>query len=174
MNPRLSTWTNQRPALTRFCALLRYGTNSAACASGTNWPRRQFLGRRTIFVTTQYVNEADGCDTVAIVAKGEWVALGTGECVARALGGEAIDIIADQMTREHKTLLEAFPWVRSTESRGFDHLRVVVDDAQTRLPLIVQTLYDSQLDLDSVDIVDLKFDDVFVRLIEQHEKAKQG
>lgn len=134
----------------------------------------QALGRRTLFVTTQYVNEADVCDTVAIVAKGELVALGApAELRARALGGEAIDISADQMTREHKALLEAFPWVRSTESHGFDHLRVVVDDAQTRLPLIVQALYERQLDLDSVDIVDLKFDDVFVRLIEQHEKEKQ-
>lgn len=138
-------------------------------------PGGKSLGRRTIFVTTQYVNEADVCDTVAIVAKGEMVAVGSpADLRARALGGEAIDIIADQMTREHKTILEAFPWVRSTESHGFDHLRIVVDDAQTRLPLIVQTLYEQKLDLDSVDIVDLKFDDVFVRLIEQHEGKKQG
>ena len=138
-------------------------------------PQGELLGRRTLFVTTQYVNEADSCDKVAIVAKGELVALGTPqELRAQALGGEAIEITADRMTRQHMTILQDIPGVKGIERLKFDQLRIAVDDAQTRLPLIVQTLYEQGLDLDSVDIVELKFDEVFVRLIEQHEKEKQG
>lgn len=138
-------------------------------------PQGESLGRRTLFVTTQYVNEADSCDKVAIVAKGELVALGTPqELRAQALGGEAIEITADRMTRQHMTILQDLPGVKGIERLKFDQLRIAVDDAQTRLPLIVQTLYEQGLDLDSVDIVELKFDEVFVRLIEQHEKEKQG
>ena len=138
-------------------------------------PQGESLGRRTLFVTTQYVSEADSCDKVAIVAKGELVALGTPqELRAQALGGEAIEITADQMTRQHMTILQDLPGVKGIERLKFDQLRIAVDDAQTRLPLIVQTLYEQGLDLDSVDIVELKFDEVFVRLIEQHEKEKQG
>ena len=138
-------------------------------------PQGESLGRRTLFVTTQYVNEADSCDKVAIVAKGELVALGTPqELRAQALGGEAIEITADRMTRQHMTILQDIPGVKGIERLKFDQLRIAVDDAQTRLPLIVQTLYEQGLDLDSVDIVELKFDEVFVRLIEQHEKEKQG
>ncbi len=131
-------------------------------------------GRRTLFVTTQYVNEADSCDKVAIVARGELVAMGTPAALrAQALGGEAIDITADQMTRQHKALLEALPWVHHTESHSFDHLRIVVDDARSRVPAIVQLLHEHRLDLDTVDIVDLKFDEVFVRLVAQHEQQGQ-
>ncbi|MFZ2424175.1 MAG: ABC transporter ATP-binding protein [Anaerolineae bacterium] len=138
-------------------------------------PQGESLGRRTLFVTTQYVNEADSCDKVAIVAKGELVALGTPqELRAQALGGEAIEITADRMTRQHMTILQDIPGVKGIERLKFDQLRIAVDDAQTRLPLIVQTLYEQGLDLDSVDIVELKFDEVFVRLIEQHERGKQG
>ncbi|MBK9231596.1 MAG: ABC transporter ATP-binding protein [Anaerolineae bacterium] len=138
-------------------------------------PQGESLGRRTLFVTTQYVSEADSCDKVAIVAKGELVALGTPqELRAQALGGEAIEITADRMTRQHMTILQDIPGVKGIERLKFDQLRIAVDDAQTRLPLIVQTLYEQGLDLDSVDIVELKFDEVFVRLIEQHEKEKQG
>lgn len=138
-------------------------------------PQGESLGRRTLFVTTQYVSEADSCDKVAIVAKGELVALGTPqELRAQALGGEAIEITADRMTRQHMTILQDLPGVKGIERLKFDQLRIAVDDAQTRLPLIVQTLYEQGLDLDSVDIVELKFDEVFVRLIEQHEKEKQG
>ena len=138
-------------------------------------PQGESLGRRTLFVTTQYVNEADSCDKVAIVAKGELVALGTPqELRAQALGGEAIEITADRMTRQHMTILQDLPGVKGIERLKFDQLRIAVDDAQTRLPLIVQTLYEQGLDLDSVDIVELKFDEVFVRLIEQHERGKQG
>lgn len=138
-------------------------------------PQGESLGRRTLFVTTQYVSEADSCDKVAIVAKGELVALGTPqELRAQALGGEAIEITADRMTRQHMTILQDIPGVKGIERLKFDQLRIAVDDAQTRLPLIVQTLYEQGLDLDSVDIVELKFDEVFVRLIEQHERGKQG
>ena len=138
-------------------------------------PQGESLGRRTLFVTTQYVSEADSCDKVAIVAKGELVALGTPqELRAQALGGEAIEITADRMTRQHMTILQDLPGVKGIERLKFDQLRIAVDDAQTRLPLIVQTLYEQGLDLDSVDIVELKFDEVFVRLIEQHERGKQG
>ena len=138
-------------------------------------PQGESLGRRTLFVTTQYVSEADSCDKVAIVAKGELVALGTPhELRAQALGGEAIEITADRMTRQHVTILQDLPGVKGIERLKFDQLRIAVDDAQTRLPLIVQTLYEQGLDLDSVDIVELKFDEVFVRLIEQHERGKQG
>lgn len=138
-------------------------------------PAGESLGRRTLFVTTQYVNEADSCDKVAIVARGELVAFGTPqELRNQAQGGEAIEITADQMSRRHVTLLQNLPGVHGIESLALDRLRIAVNDAQTRLPLIVQTLYEEKLDLDSVDIVELKFDEVFVRLVEQHEKKKQG
>src|SRR5207245_10996253 len=54
--------------------------------------RLRELGR-TLVVTTQYVGEAEYCDTVAVLARGRLIALSAPEQLRReALGGEVIEI----------------------------------------------------------------------------------
>ena len=48
---------------------------------------------RTLLVTTQYVNEAEACDKVALIAEGRLLALATPDDLRReAVGGDMIEV----------------------------------------------------------------------------------
>ena len=44
----------------------------------------------TLFLTTQYLEEAENCDRIAIIDRGEIIALDTPEGLKRTVGGELI------------------------------------------------------------------------------------
>ena len=59
---------------------------------------------RTLFVTTQYVTEADYCDIVAILSKGRILALGTPESIRQeAMGGEIINLTLEERSALQKS-----------------------------------------------------------------------
>ena len=68
---------------------------------------------KTLFVTTQYVNEAANCDQVGILVEGELLALDTPEHLRqKALGGDIVTLeTAAPLPREFDSELEALPWV---------------------------------------------------------------
>ena len=84
-------------------------------------------------VTTQYVNEAEACDTVALISDGRLIALARPDDLRReAMGGDAVEI--ELGIEFNSASLSALPIVRSVEFRGTNGLRVTVDDASTALP----------------------------------------
>jgi hypothetical protein len=65
--------------------------------------------------------------------------------------------------------LGSTPGVVDVRQDGPRHLRVVVDDAGTALPVVVDQIKSSGTDVDSAREVRLSFDDVFAILVKQHE-----
>src|SRR3989337_3806585 len=49
----------------------------------------------TIFLTTHYMDEAENCDSIAIIDHGEIIALGTPEELKQKVGGDIIYLKAD-------------------------------------------------------------------------------
>ena len=89
---------------------------------------------RTLLVTTQYVNEAEECDTVALIADGRLIALATPDELRRlAIGGDLIDVETDGAVRRRGPPAALPRSTRSTRSTA-THVRVIVDDAATALP----------------------------------------
>ena len=85
---------------------------------------------RTLLVTTQYVNEAEECDTVALIAGRPAHRPGPPDDLRReAMGGDAVEI--ELGNAFDSASLSALPVVRSVEQRGPNGLRVTVDDAST-------------------------------------------
>ncbi len=66
---------------------------------------------KTLFVTTQYVNEAANCDQVGVLVEGELLALDTPEHLRKkALGGDIVTLeTAIPLPREFDSELEALP-----------------------------------------------------------------
>ena len=85
-------------------------------------------------MTTQYVNEAEECDTVALISDGRLIALARPDDLRReAMGGDVVEIETSATT----STAQASRRCRSSgASSGAERngLRVMVDDASTAMP----------------------------------------
>jgi ABC-2 type transport system ATP-binding protein len=127
---------------------------------------------RTLVVTTQYVNEAESCDMVALIAEGSLVALAPPDDLRRqAMGGDIIEIQTSEMF--DATALSALPVVREARQLGPRHLRVAVDDAGLAIPDVVAAIEGQGGEVTSAREERPSFDEVFARLVERHRGGDQ-
>lgn len=128
---------------------------------------------RTLFITTQYVGEAAYCDLVAVMSHGRLLMVGTPEELRRAaFGGEVVDLNTAQRL-DYRTVqyIAGFPFVQGrsvtrTEENG---LRIIVDEASTAMPELVNWARQNNIELVSIEEYLPPFDDVFVELVKQKE-----
>jgi ABC-2 type transport system ATP-binding protein len=130
---------------------------------------------RTLFVTTQYVNEAIYCDMVAVMSAGRIVHMDTPENLRKkALGGEIIKLVVDpphaldtaQIFQRHPAISDVR---RSRSQPGL--LYLYVEDASATLPLIFELMGEHpDIKVQQADKFVPPFDDVFVKLMEQAEE----
>jgi ABC-2 type transport system ATP-binding protein len=121
---------------------------------------------RTLLVTTQYVNEAEACDMVALISGGRLIALAEPEDLRRnAMGGDVVEI---QTTNAFDPApLADLPTVRTIERQGPTNLRVRVDDAATAMPEVVEAITQRGGEVVSVKEARPSFDEVFAILVER-------
>jgi ABC-2 type transport system ATP-binding protein len=120
----------------------------------------------TVLVTTQYVTEAEECDSVALIAEGSLIAMGTPtELRRRALGGEVIELETKETFDAGS--LAANPLVERIQQTGLREFRVVVDDAGAATPEIVEAVEAAGGEVDSVREYRPSFEGVFTRLVER-------
>lgn len=127
---------------------------------------------RTIFVTTQYIGEAELCDRVGLLSNGRLVAVGTPqELRRRAFEGEMIELTLGGdpgHVGEHLTALEEVGHVVEVREENenedpVSRARLVVDDADVALPKVFEVLKGA--DVRSADSLNPSFDEVFFRLV---------
>jgi ABC-2 type transport system ATP-binding protein len=128
----------------------------------------------TMFITTQYVNEASYCDLVAVMNEGKLVVVDTPDGLRkRVYGGEVVDI----RTTEHldyrlEERLDALPFVRGPVTRtGSNSVRIVVEDAGEAVPSLMEWSQGQKIGVESVDEYLPPFDDVFVELVRSSENG---
>ena len=130
---------------------------------------------RTLIVTTQYLNEAEECDTVALIAEGRLVALATPHDLRRHVSGG--DIIEVETTAPFDpTGLADMESVRNVTVVGPKSFRVVVDDAGAATPAVVEEIGRRGGDVGAAREFKLSFDEVFAALVaaEQQDQAEQA
>jgi len=126
---------------------------------------------KTLVITTQYVNEATYCDLVGVMADGKLLFLKTPDnLIKSAFGGDVLDLrtlnpLSEALTRE----LEQLPYIQGKLSYLNDGtLRLIVDEASTALPQVIDWFKSNGLDLPSAEEYLPPYDDVFVKLIEDY------
>ena len=133
---------------------------------------------RTLFVTTQYVGEAELCDRVGLLSDGRLVAVGTpGELRREAFGGESIELtLAGEPSRLAGVLgpldgLARAVEVRRDEGAGeaLSVVRLLVDDADAELPAVLKAL--DGADVRSAAVPKPSFDEAFFRLVQGRGRA---
>lgn len=137
------------------------------------WDRFEALrdDGHTLFITTQYVSETAYCDRVAVLAEGRIIAEDTpSELRRRALGGDVI-LLSPTRSVDEPTMrrLCDLDGVREVERIGTGFgLRLVVDDADQRLPRLQEWTAEQDLDIETMNQEQVSFDEVFTILIGQH------
>lgn len=127
---------------------------------------------RTIVVTTQYLNEAEGCDLVALVAEGRLIALATPDDLRRqAMGGDILDV--ETVAMFDGELLRDLPLIRDIRQQGPRRLRITVDDAGSAIPDVVEAVERHGGQVGSAREERSSFDEVFARLVER-ERTRQA
>ncbi len=135
--------------------------------------RRLREGGRTLFITTQYVGEAELCDRVGLLVDGILIAVGTpDELRRRAFDGELIQLVLGGDPGSLGAPLKALEEVgRVTEvlkdeeatEQAASRIRLLVEDADSALPGVMDVLDGAEVL--SVGIPRPSFDEVFFRLV---------
>jgi ABC-2 type transport system ATP-binding protein len=132
--------------------------------------RLRDLGR-TLIVTTQYVNEAESCDGVALIANGRLVAYDEPQNLRRrSVGGDMVDIeTVRAFDGESLTRLSSVLEVRQSGPRT---LRIIVDDAGTATPDVVEAIDAAGGEVEAAREYRPTFDEVFAELVERDRTTR--
>jgi len=134
---------------------------------------------RTVMLTTHYMEEAERlCDRVAIVDRGQVIALGTPAALIAGLGGDhVVEFSLEERAREMPpaTFWEELPTVTSSRSED-GRYQLSVAQPHVLLPALMQRLEHTSWRLASLTTRHASLEDVFVkvagRTIEQAEEVE--
>ena len=128
---------------------------------------------RTLLVTTQHVSEAEECDAVAMIVDGRIIALAPPEDLSRlATNGDVLDITASAVF--DGAALKGTRGVLDVIQDGPRHLLVVVEDAGTMLPAVVERIASSGVEVTSAREERLSFDDIFALLVAKDAREREA
>jgi ABC-2 type transport system ATP-binding protein len=118
----------------------------------------------TIFLTTQYLEEADRlADRIAIINRGKIVAQGTPDELKRQVGDEVVELqfgSCEEAERAYDTVASVAP-NRQASNR---ELRLYFDRAAENVPELVRALDGAGIRLLGMNIEQPSLDDVFLRV----------
>jgi len=112
----------------------------------------------TLFMTTHYMDEAEFCDRIAIIDKGEIVALGTPAELKDMVGGDVITLRTEDGPTAAREIQALFA-LEAVADNG--HLRLEVKDGAEMVPRLVREL---SMPVLSVSLSRPSLDDVFLKL----------
>jgi ABC-2 type transport system ATP-binding protein len=128
---------------------------------------------RTLLLTTQYIDEAEYCDRVGLMYDGMLIADGKpNDLRRRAFGGDVVAITLGDKAASAAYVVARVPGVRGTESTRDGTLRVTVESADRAIPALLDALDSKNIAVQSIAQVRATFDEVFIRLIEQHGEGR--
>ena len=113
--------------------------------------------RMTILLTTHHLEEAAACDRLAILSKGERVALGAPEALKAELGGDVVTIVA----REPETLRDAIASRFGAAPRVVDGALRLERDRGHELVASLADAFPGRID--SITVGKPTLEDVFIR-----------
>ena len=127
----------------------------------------------TILVTTQYVGEAEYCDSVALISQARLVAhAAPAELRRMALGGEMIEIGTRAPIDAEQ--VPAVPGVISIRQTGPRALLVVAEDAGLASPKIIEAIEQAGGSVEFSREYRPSFDEVFAALVTAHAEQRAG
>jgi ABC-2 type transport system ATP-binding protein len=122
----------------------------------------------TIFLTTQYLEEADElCGRVGIIDRGRIVAEGSPDALKRAVGADIIIARVDREAAPLRAIVEALDTVQSVEAHG-NELVIATDNGSAAISPVAVALNDCDVTVRDLTLRTPTLDDVFLELTGSH------
>lgn len=126
----------------------------------------------TIFVTTHYMDEAEYCDRIGLIYRGELTAIGTPAVLKTELmQDDVLDVLCER-PQDVIDKLEKLTGIKEVALFG-KGLHVVVEDAETATGTIRNFLNKQGYQVSRVEKIVPSMEDVFVSLIEARDRVEQ-
>lgn len=127
----------------------------------------------TVFVTTHYMDEAEHCDRMTLIYKGNIIAMGTPEEMKTKIMKDEILAIYIPEAEEWLAKLEALKGIKEVAMFGA-HIHAVVESAAAAKPAIEKFFRDEGAKGYKVEKIMPSLEDVFVSSIENYDKTHES
>jgi len=126
----------------------------------------------TVFVTTHYMDEAENCNRIALIYKGNIIALGSPhELKTESMKEEVVEIFIDDPEDWIERLMK-LEGIKEVALFG-NALHVVVQNSELSIPLIKDFLRNEKANNYKIEKIEPSLEDVFVSLIESYDKNEE-
>jgi ABC-2 type transport system ATP-binding protein len=126
----------------------------------------------TVFVTTHYMDEAEYCDRIGLIHRGELIAMGTPQVLKTDLMQEDIVEVVCERPQDAMGELETVAGVKEVALFG-KGLHVVTEDAAVAMGAVRRRLEERGYRVELIEQIVPSLEDVFVSLIEARDRAAQ-
>lgn len=127
----------------------------------------------TIFLTTQYLEEADQlCDRIAIIADGQIKVEGTPTELKKLVGNDIVNATVSKPSATLRSSLEALTSVKKVEQNG-SRFAISVVNASKHVSELVRVLTEHSRGIDELTIRTPSLDDVFLQITGTHLKEEK-
>jgi len=126
----------------------------------------------TIFVTTHYMDEAEYCDRLGLIYRGELIAIGTPEVLKTEQMHADVLEVQSSRPQEAMELVAKLPDVKEVALFG-KRLHVVTESYESARQSIHAALSEHGYPVEKVERIVPSMEDVFVSLIESRDRAEQ-
>ena len=126
----------------------------------------------TVFVTTHYMDEAEYCDRIALIYRGELIAMGSPEVLKTELMPEEVLEVLCERPQDAMGEIEKVPGVKEVALFG-KGLHVVAEDGEATAAMVRSLLKERGYEIARVEKIAPSLEDVFVSLIEARDRAEQ-
>ncbi len=128
----------------------------------------------TVFVTTHYLDEADGmCDRIAIIDHGKIVASGTPNELKDRLGGDIVTLKTGAGGKEITDVLHGLAGVHSIQHQDGSY-RVKCVSGETLVPLAVEAATRAGVGITGVTVKRPSLDEVFLEFTGREFREDEG
>ena len=125
----------------------------------------------TVFVTTHYMDEAEYCDRLGLIYRGELVAMDTPEALKTRLMQEEVWEVLCERPQEAMEEIERVSGIKEVSLFG-KALHIVVQDGEGVVPVIRRFLGERGYRLERIEKITPSLEDVFVSLIEARDRGE--
>ncbi len=125
----------------------------------------------TIFVTTHYMEEAEYCDRLALIYRGELAAVGTPTELKHQLMRDQVLLLSCERPQDALAVVTGVAGVRDAALFG-RAIHLMTEDAEQLAPNLRQTLEGRGFHVEVLERITPSLEDVFVSLIEAKDRAE--
>lgn len=126
----------------------------------------------TVFVTTHYMDEAEYCDRIGLIYRGELIAIGTPDTLKSDFMQEDILEVMCERPQDAMESIEKIPGIKEVALFG-KGLHVVTEETESAMESIPDLLNRQGYQLSRIEKIVPSMEDVFVSLVEARDRAEQ-